>query len=188
MDGRSTRTRLRASWSAHSACSPFTTDSRPLDCVTHQGHTLSIGTSCARGRETSGRFAFWPRPTSLTTFMPYAAPTPCRQPGCAAVVSIPGFCDAHRAQQHRDYGRARVRFDAELGFYASMQWRHTRSAFLVRNPVCVNCDSRDRVTVASVVDHVEPIKSGGPRFDWANLQALCVPCHNRKTRLESRTP
>ncbi len=40
------------------------------------------------------------------------------------------------------------------------------------------------MVVASVVDHVVPIKDGGERFDAANLQALCVSCHNRKTATE----
>ena len=30
-----------------------------------------------------------------------------------------------------------------------------------------------------VADHVQPVKDGGARFDWGNLQALCVACHNR---------
>jgi len=119
--------------------------------------------------------------------MPVSAPTPCRQPGCAEVVSTPGFCSAHRAQQHRDYGRARAGFDAELGFYSSVQWRTARAAFLKRNPLCVTCQAFDQLVTATVVDHVQPIKSGGARFDLDNLQALCVPCHNRKTRFESRT-
>ena len=119
--------------------------------------------------------------------MPVSAPTPCRQPGCSAVVSAPGFCSAHRAQQHRDYGRARPRFDTELGFYSSQQWRTVRAAFLKRYPLCGTCESADRLVAATVVDHVQPIKSGGARFNWTNLQPLCVPCHNRKTRVESRT-
>jgi 5-methylcytosine-specific restriction protein A len=35
------------------------------------------------------------------------------------------------------------------------------------------------------VDHVQPIKEGGARFDAANLQSLCVSCHNAKTARES---
>jgi 5-methylcytosine-specific restriction enzyme A len=36
-----------------------------------------------------------------------------------------------------------------------------------------------------VVDHVVPLKDGGARFDRANLQPLCVSCHNRKTARET---
>ena len=186
MDGRSTRTRLRASWSAHSVCSPFTTDSRPLDCVTHNKDTSFIGTSCARSQETSGRLAFWPRPTSLTTFMPYAAPTPCRQPGCAALLRTPGYCDKHRGNERRDYGRARRTFDGEAGFYSSSRWRATRESVLRESPLCVACKEAQLTTVAIVVDHVVPIKQGGDRFNVANLQSLCVSCHNRKS-LSERT-
>ena len=36
-----------------------------------------------------------------------------------------------------------------------------------------------------VADHINPIKDGGERFDWANLQGLCISCHNRKTAGET---
>ena len=62
--------------------------------------------------------------------MPRKAPTPCRYPGCAAVLGTPGYCDRHRVAAHRDYGRARRGFDAEIGFYQSAQWRAVRAAFL----------------------------------------------------------
>ena len=113
------------------------------------------------------------------------APTPCRYPGCAAVVATPGYCDRHRVAVHRDYGRARRGFDTELGFYKSAQWRAVRAAFLRQYPVCGVCAARGRVVAAVVVDHVVPVKDGGARFDVANLQALCVTCHNRKTAQET---
>jgi 5-methylcytosine-specific restriction protein A len=40
------------------------------------------------------------------------------------------------------------------------------------------------LTPAIVVDHVVPLKMGGERFDWANLQSLCASCHNRKSLCE----
>lgn len=114
--------------------------------------------------------------------MPRNAPTPCRYPGCAAVLGKPGYCDAHRPAAHRDYGRARRGFDAEHGFYQSAAWRAVRAVFLREHPVCGHCQQRGRVVPAVVADHVQPLKDGGARFDWINLQALCVSCHNRKTR------
>ena len=113
------------------------------------------------------------------------APTPCRYPGCAAVLATPGYCDRHRVAVHRDYGRARRGFDTELGFYKSAQWRAVRAVFLREHPVCCVCAARGRVVAAVVVDHVVPVKDGGARFDAANLQALCVTCHNRKTAQET---
>lgn len=117
--------------------------------------------------------------------MPRRAPTPCRYPGCAAVLDVPGYCVAHAALRHRDYGRARRGFDAQTGFYQSRQWRVVRAAFLRENPLCAACAGRGGLVPAKVVDHVVPIKDGGARYEATNLQALCISCHNRKTARES---
>jgi len=117
--------------------------------------------------------------------LPRAAPTPCRQPGCGAVLTAPGYCDTHRAAVHRDYGRARRGFDIELGFYQSAVWRGVRSAFLREHPLCAHCAARGRVVAAVVADHAVPLKDGGARLDWSNLSPLCVSCHNRKTAGET---
>ncbi len=117
--------------------------------------------------------------------MPRSAPTPCRYPGCAEVVAVPGYCDAHRPLIHRDYGRARRGFDAEVGFYQSKDWRVLRAAVLRESPLCVVCKAKERLIAAGVVDHVVPLKDGGARFDRDNLQPLCVSCHNRKTARET---
>lgn len=117
--------------------------------------------------------------------MPRSAPTPCRHPACALVLDKPGYCDEHRPQVHRDYGRARRGFDSELGFYQSARWREVRAAFLREHPLCVACKGAGLVVVAKVADHIRPLKDGGARFDTANLQALCVSCHNRKTARET---
>ncbi len=117
--------------------------------------------------------------------MPVRAPTPCRHPGCPALVTTPGFCDQHRAAVHRDYGRARRGFDTERTFYQSEAWRDVRAAFLREHPLCRQCQAKGLLVAARVVDHVRPIKEGGTRFDAANLQSLCVPCHNAKTARET---
>jgi 5-methylcytosine-specific restriction protein A len=101
------------------------------------------------------------------------------------VVTPPGYCDVHRAQQHRDYGRARRGFDTELGFYQSAAWRGVRAAFLRANPLCLLCNARGRLVAAKVVDHITPLKAGGERVDASNLQGLCVSCHNAKTARET---
>ena len=113
------------------------------------------------------------------------APTPCRYPGCAAVLATPGYCDRHRVAVHRDYGRARRGFDTEVGFYQSARWRAVRAAFLREHPMCCLCAAFGRVVVAVVVDHVVPVKDGGARFDTGNLQALCISDHNAKSARET---
>lgn len=117
--------------------------------------------------------------------MPQRAPTPCRYPGCGAILDTPGFCPKHRVAVHRDYGRARRSFDTEVGFYQSNEWRRVRAAVLRDVPLCAACGARGRLVAAKVVDHIQPIKSGGARFDRTNLQSLCVACHNRKTARET---
>lgn len=102
------------------------------------------------------------------------------------VVTTPGYCDEHRTLRHRDYGRARRGFDAEVGFYNSKRWREVRAAFLREHPVCVACEARGVLTPAVVVDHIVPIKRDGARFDPAGLQALCVSHHNAKSARERR--
>jgi 5-methylcytosine-specific restriction protein A len=86
---------------------------------------------------------------------------------------------------HRDYGRARRAFDTERTFYQSAAWRAVRAAFLRAHPLCEECAARGRKVAATVADHVVPLKAGGARFGWTNLQALCVSCHNRKTARET---
>jgi 5-methylcytosine-specific restriction protein A len=86
---------------------------------------------------------------------------------------------------HRDYARARRGFDTERGFYQSAAWRSVRAAFLREHPLCTRCEKAGRVVPSVVADHIEPLKDGGARFDWSNLQGLCLSCHNRKSAGET---
>ena len=117
--------------------------------------------------------------------MPRSAPTPCRHPGCPEVLAKPGYCDRHSALVHRGYGRARRGFDSERNFYQSVRWRSVRAAFLREHPTCKACSALGYIAAAVVADHVQPLKDGGERFGWQNLQPLCVSCHNRKTARET---
>lgn len=61
-------------------------------------------------------------------------------------------------------------------------WQRVRLGFLAQNPLCVICAATGRVTAANVVDHITPHKGDMNLFwDSANWQALCKPCHSRKT-------
>lgn len=62
------------------------------------------------------------------------------------------------------------------------RWKATRLKVLDRDEwACVQCGRQDRLEV----DHIQPVRD---RPDLAyvmdNLQALCGPCHARKTRIE----
>lgn len=54
------------------------------------------------------------------------------------------------------------------------KWRMIRAQFLGAHPSCP-CGAP-----ATEVDHIIALARGGSNA-WANLQALCGPCHRRKT-------
>lgn len=59
-----------------------------------------------------------------------------------------------------------------------------RRRFLMRNPLCKHCQDAGRLTVAQQVDHIVPLHINGEDSD-ENKQALCIPCHKRKTASET---
>ena len=67
--------------------------------------------------------------------------------------------------QARDYGNA---------------WHALRDTHLWLNPTCVVCGAP-----GYDVDHVLPLREGGPALDPANLQTLCRRHHGEKTWRES---
>lgn len=67
----------------------------------------------------------------------------------------------------------------DASFYNSRAWRRLRAWTLAGEPMCRSCNK-----VATVVDHILPIRLGGERMDPENLQPLCASCHNKKSRSE----
>ena len=117
--------------------------------------------------------------------MPRSAPTPCRAHGCSSLVEGGGFCKAHRNLAHKTYNkRRRENPDTHDGFYATARWRAVRAGQLREFPLCAMCRAKGKLTPATVVDHIKPIRHGGDRYDSANLQSLCWSCHSSKTRME----
>lgn len=108
--------------------------------------------------------------------MPVAAPRPCAR--CAKV-----GC-ACRTSRRAIFERSR-KTAAQRGY--GWKWQQYRVSFLARNPLCRMCMDDGYVVAANEVDHVIPHKgSDDPLFwDVNNHQALCKPCHQRKTQSES---
>ena len=67
--------------------------------------------------------------------------------------------------------------------YNTTQWRQYRRTFLSRNPLCVQCGR-----VATVVDHITPVRLGGEFWAPDNHAAMCAACHNAKSGSESKIP
>lgn len=73
-------------------------------------------------------------------------------------------------------------------FYDSRPWRQLRAAKLGQQPLCEHCALSGIVRPARIIDHVVSINNGGdmlPPLD--DLQSLCIPCHNTKTRSHDNT-
>lgn len=111
--------------------------------------------------------------------MPKKPKKPCRYPGCPLLVDGT-YCEAHQklvTQQYNKYGRD----DFTKNFYKTPEWLCTRKQYLQAHPFCEECLKEGKRTQATMVDHIVPIKDGGDKFAPANLQALCWPCHSRKS-------
>lgn len=61
-------------------------------------------------------------------------------------------------------------------------WSRASKAYLAAHPVCERC----RDALATLVDHIVPLRAGGSRLDPANMQALDVQCHAIKTSEDRR--
>jgi len=71
-------------------------------------------------------------------------------------------------------------------WYNSRQWKANRLAQLRAEPLCSYCAKRDKITPASVADHVIPHKGDEGMFWHGKLQSLCKFCHDSvKAREES---
>jgi 5-methylcytosine-specific restriction protein A len=98
----------------------------------------------------------------------------CAAPGCSQLVPR-GRCAAHAVQQEHQ----RPNFE-ERHWYYLRRWKNLRQQVLTQ--ACYQCAACGQVSAALDVDHVVK-HDGDPQKFWdrANLQALCVPCHSRKT-------
>ena len=66
-------------------------------------------------------------------------------------------------------------------FYNSTAWRKVRLQYKKKNPLCENCERHDILKEGRDVDHIIPMKQGGDKLSYSNLQTLCRSCHNRKS-------
>jgi 5-methylcytosine-specific restriction protein A len=58
-----------------------------------------------------------------------------------------------------------------------------RRARLQAEPLCRRCKENDRITAATVPDHIKPLALGGTDTD-DNIRCLCDDCHDIVTRQE----
>ena len=113
--------------------------------------------------------------------MPNAPPHPCNHPGCPTLTHE-RLCQRHQREERRELARSRPNPAAmEYGH----EWRKASRRFLQENPLCVHCRQAGKIRASEVTDHIVPHKGGMAAFwDRTNWQALCKPCHDRKTAKE----
>ena len=70
--------------------------------------------------------------------------------------------------------------------YHTVAWRKLRLSILQDAPLCVHCEQVGTITLAQMVDHIEPVRLGGNFWDVDNLQPLCNSCHAVKSGKESK--
>ncbi|WP_371263772.1 HNH endonuclease signature motif containing protein [Paenibacillus sp. UNC496MF] len=52
----------------------------------------------------------------------------------------------------------------------------------MKHPLCTRCIKENRITAATIVDHIRPHKGDKALFwDRNNWQPLCKSCHDTKT-------
>jgi 5-methylcytosine-specific restriction protein A len=71
--------------------------------------------------------------------------------------------------------------------YDTPEWKRLRLYHLRNHPTCRLCQKHQRITGATVADHVKPHR--GDRklfFDPLNLQSLCDTCHSGAKQSEER--
>jgi 5-methylcytosine-specific restriction protein A len=117
------------------------------------------------------------------TLMPSAAPHPCAQSGCPALVAHgQSRCPTHTKERKQQADKARPSA-AERGY--TWHWQKLRKQVLREEPLCRRCLEQNppRVTPSDEVDHIIPLSKGGTH-ERSNLQALDVECHRIKSAEE----
>jgi 5-methylcytosine-specific restriction enzyme A len=108
--------------------------------------------------------------------MPTASPKPCTQCG-VLVRDGSSRCAAH---QRPAWFRPVPSYKRESG----RRLQRKRAELFAREPLCRECDSHGRVSVATIRDHIKPLEEGGTDDD-ANVQPLCQVCSDAKTKSEA---
>ena len=109
--------------------------------------------------------------------MPTSPPRWCSRCNRAHSGACPALIAARRGANRPPDNRP----DSTARGYDST-WERLSRMIRRERPICEHCG----VAPSRMVDHIVPLRAGGPRLELGNLQALCLPCHAAKTRSERR--
>lgn len=69
--------------------------------------------------------------------------------------------------------------DYAKGFYHSRAWKNTQAAYMAsQHYVCERCEGVARIVHHKTYITPQNISDPSITLDWANLEALCMDCHN----------
>lgn len=110
--------------------------------------------------------------------MPRSAPRRCSFATCSTLAKdLSGRCQVHsREPWIKATPTKRI---------TGRRLQGLRTALFARDPLCVECRRHGRATPATERDHIVPLSDGGPD-DSTNEQGLCAPCHEAKSKAESK--
>jgi len=96
--------------------------------------------------------------------MPQKPKTPCKHPGCPALVDVgKNYCDKHKPLHPERPSPAKRGYNS--------RWRKVRAAYLRKHPLCVKCLAQGRYAQATVVNHIVPHRGDREQLP-SPLQAL----------------
>jgi 5-methylcytosine-specific restriction protein A len=102
----------------------------------------------------------------------------CLKQGCSTIVDT-GYCESHTPEKHAyDNYRGTA---AERGY--DSRWQKYSRLYRKKNPLCVMCLDKGLIVPSQHVDHIIAVKGANDPLFYkeSNHQALCAPCHSRKT-------
>lgn len=113
---------------------------------------------------------------------------PCCKVGCRNLTTE-RYCSNHQhiaEQENKDrykYYDQYQRDKKTAKFYNSAEWKSLKQQALIRDKgLCQDCLDKQKITIATEVDHIIPIKERWDlRLVLGNLRSLCHRCHMRKT-------
>jgi len=100
---------------------------------------------------------------------------PCGWPGCPNLVRGQRYCEEHAKQKQKNQDERRGSF-RQRGYTSN--WDKVRKIKLSRDPLCERCESKGKVTAATLVHHRQSLSKGGSLADMDNLMSCCIKCHD----------
>lgn len=123
--------------------------------------------------------------------MPTRPLTPCRHPGCAALVPS-GYCELHRRHSAKTvYDQTRRKADPVLArndkIRSGGNWKKCREINRAQNPLCFDPFKDHGGWPVPMTDthHILPLATHPHlAYDQSNLVSLCRACHNKIEQME----